>query len=93
MSNLQKIDLMIFGSKITILADDPEDKINLSIELEEFLNSLVMKYPGAKPNEVLAFGCLKIFEDYKKLLTDLTDLTQEKNRLNNSLLSVLNNIE
>jgi cell division protein ZapA (FtsZ GTPase activity inhibitor) len=93
MSNQQKIDLVIFGSKMTILADNVEEMISLSVELDQFLNELEQRYPGAKPTEILAFGCLKIFEDYKKLLSEITDLTQEKNRLNSSLLSVLNNID
>ena len=85
MSELQSIDLFIFGTKITLYSDKPDEVKALAAELDEKINSLVGQYLGTEPKIILTLACLKALEENKKLKEELLKLSVEREKLDMTL--------
>ena len=89
MSQEKKIQVTILNTQLDLATIDPNEKEELAHELNEYLNSLLVKYPGSNHNLILSFACLKIFEEKKQLELEVEKLTIEKEKSNNLLQGAL----
>ena len=92
MAQEKKIQVTILTTELDLLTNEPDEKEDLARELNEYLNSLLTKYPGSSQNLILTYACLKIFEEKKQLENDVSKLTEEKDKLNKIIHSALYNI-
>jgi len=84
---MQNIDLTIFGVKMNVSTEVPNEMKQRAGELDKELCLLASQHPGAKPNLILTVACLKIMEDCEKLRKENALLTEEREKLNKALRS------
>ena len=92
MAQEKKIHVTILNTELDLLTSDPEEKKELSDELNDYLSSLVNKYPGGNQTLILTYACLKIYEERKQFENEVSKLTAERDRLNRIVQSALYNI-
>lgn len=85
MSKLENLELMIFGTRISLSTDEPDEMKNLSNELERELMDLSKQYPGTKQNIILTLTCLKYLGINKKLTQENAELVEERDKLNKTM--------
>jgi len=89
----KKIQVTILNTQLDLSTSEPEEKEILAKELNDYLFSLLNKYPGCSHNLILTFACLKIFEEKKQLEETLLKLSEEKDKLNKYIQNALYNIK
>ena len=92
MAQEKKIQVTILNTQLDLATIDPIEKEALAQELNDYLNSLLVKYPGSNHNLILTFACLKIFEEKKQLEMEINKLAEERDKSNKLLQGVLYNI-
>ena len=85
MSKLENLELIIFGTRISLSTDEPEEMKNLSNELERELMDLSKQYPGIKQNIILTLSCLKYLGMNKKLSKENEELVEEREKLDKTM--------
>lgn len=93
MSNMHSVDVVIFGTRVSLLTDEPQEISRLADELNRHLNLLANQYPGVKQNLILTLECLKLLEENKKLNMEMTELSIEREKLNKTLQNFLSKID
>ena len=96
MAQEKKIQVTILNTQLDLATSDPIEKEELARELNEYLNSLLVKYPGSNHTLILSFAALKIYEEKKQLETEISKLNEELNKSNKLLQGALysiNNID
>jgi len=85
MSKLENLELMIFGTRISLSTDEPDEMKSLSNELERELMDLSKQYPGIKQNIILTLTCLKYLGINKKLTQENAELVEEREELSKTM--------
>ena len=93
MSELQSIDLFVFGNKITLSSDKPDEVRKLAIELDEKTNFLAEKFPGAPTDIVLTIACLQALEEVNKLKNELLEFSTERDKLDTAIQGFLYSLD
>ena len=93
MNESKTIEVSIFGTKLTLLTDKPEELISLAEELDNQITELAAQYPGAKQNMILTLACLRYLEDNQKIKKDTKHFLSEREKINNAIQSFLYNID
>ena len=93
MTKQESIDVIIFGSRVSIVTDEPEQIRKVFDILNTELIELSGKYQGVKPNLVLILQCLRLLEKNLKLEQDLDGLVKERESLDTTLKGVLLSID
>ena len=89
----EKIDVVIFGSRVSVNTDAPEEIKKFAEILNSELSELSSMNPGTKPNLILILQCLQMFAKMSKLENDLADLIKERETLDKILKGFLLSID
>ena len=89
----QNIDVVIFGSRVSVTTDEPEQIKRFAEILNSELGELSNSNPGVKPNLILILQCLQMFAKITKLEKDLDDLNKERETLDKMLKGFLLSID
>jgi len=89
----ESVDVVIYGSRVSVLTDEPEQIRKFAELINTQLNELTNKYQGIKPNLILILQCLKMQEKNSQLEKDLDDLIRERESLDSKLKGVLFSID
>ncbi|MCL1826535.1 MAG: cell division protein ZapA [Candidatus Cloacimonetes bacterium] len=92
MADEKKIQVIILNTPLILSTNEPKEKEELAAELNQFLTSLLNKYPGSDNNMILTFAALKIFEENKQLEKEIKRLADERDKLNKVVQGALYNI-
>jgi len=93
MSKEQSIEISILRTKMTMLTDQPGEMYALADEVNKELAELANIYPGAKQNELLVFGYLKLMREKKEMQQQYDQYCSERENINNALNSLFSDIE
>ena len=89
----EKIDVVIFGSRVSVTTDEPEQIKKFADILNSELSELSNLNPGVKPNLILILKCLQMFANISKLEKDYDDLIKERETLDKILKGFLLSID
>ncbi len=94
MSNLQTVDVVIFGTTISLVGEDSDELVKLANEFNKKINTLIVKYPNVNSqNLLLILAGLKILEENNTLKKETDKMKKERDLLNTVLQDFLNKIE
>ena|GEM_PF-3885528 len=85
MSELQKIDIFVFGTKLSLYTDEPEELKSLANDLDAKIKSFAEQTTGAKLDVILIVNCLKSLQEIKQLQKEIIELSLEREKLNKTL--------
>lgn len=93
MSKLQSVDVVVFGTTISLLSDTPDELIRIANELTSQISKLASKYPNVPNNLLLTLAGLKLTEENSSLKKEIEALNKERDKLNNTIQNFLNKID
>jgi cell division protein ZapA (FtsZ GTPase activity inhibitor) len=88
----QNVDVTIFGIKISLITDEPEEMIVLANDLNIELENLAKEYPGINQNLILILSNLNQLDKLKKKQKEIAELMTERENLDIKLKSILTDI-
>ena len=94
MSKEQSIEIIIYGNKIRLSTDSPEEMTQIAFELDAEITAYAKNLPSSvKHNTILAMSCLKYYEKSVNLLKELHELKNEKEKIADAVHGLYKKIE
>ncbi|MCK9330124.1 MAG: cell division protein ZapA [Candidatus Cloacimonetes bacterium] len=94
MSNLQSVDVVIFGTTLSLVGENSDELVRLANDLNKRINDLITRYPNVTNQSLLLIlAGLKILEENSALKKENNKMQTEKENINNILQNFIEKIE